>query len=119
MSATPLAGILNEADRSRKELIKKIQGITETKIISYISNPNVSPNFIDQNDPTFLNDILESIGQTDRLDLMIDSPGGELNTTEKIVAMCRSFCKQFRVLIINRAKSAATLFIIRLYQKHE
>jgi hypothetical protein len=112
MSNTPLAGILNEADRVRKDLIRKIQQATKTKVISYISNPNASPNFIDHNDPTFLNDILESVGETEKLDLIIESPGGELNATEKMVAMCRSFCKHFRVIVINRAKSAATMLAL-------
>lgn len=109
---TPLTGIINEADKQRKDLIKLMQSKTQTKIITYISNPNASPNFIDQNDPTFLNDILESVGYTQKLDLIIDSPGGELNTTEKIVAMCRSFCNQFRVIVVNRAKSAATMLAL-------
>jgi hypothetical protein len=89
-----------------------MQEITGTKIITYIANPNASPNFIDHNDPIFLNDILESVGQTEKLDLIIESPGGEIDTTEKIGAMCRSFCDQFRVIVINRAKSSATMLAL-------
>ena len=73
---------------------------------------NVSPNFIDHNDPLFFNEILESVGGTERLDLIIDSPGGEANIAEKLAVMCRSFCKEFRVVVPNFAKSAATMIAL-------
>ncbi len=98
---------------NRRSLLRKAENITGTRIIAYIANPNVSPNFIDHNDPVFFNDVLESIGQTDKLDLVIDSPGGDPNIAEKIAFMCRSYCKyQFRVIIPNAAKSAATMIAL-------
>jgi len=107
-----LPRILHEADAQRKELIKKIQGITEAKLIVYTANPNFSPNFIDQNDIRFINDLLQSIGDVKKLDLMLNSPGGEPEIAEKIAMMCRAHCQTFRVIVPNSAKSAATMIAL-------
>ncbi len=54
--------------------------------------------------------MLSTIGEVDNLDLMIHSPGGNGVVAEKIVDMCRHYCKKnFRVIVPNMAKSAATL----------
>ena len=46
------------------------------------------------------------------LDLLIHSGGGDLDSAEKIVCMCRDKCKSFRVIIPQYAKSAATLITL-------
>ena len=107
-----MISILNESDEIRRRLLSKIEKITKTRVIAYLANPNASPNFIDHNDPIFLNDLLEAIGDTDVLDVIIDSPGGEANVTEKLVIMCREHCKSLRAIIPNSAKSAATMWAI-------
>jgi len=107
-----LPRILHEADTQRKELIKRIQSITGARLIVYTANPNFSPNFIDQNDIRFVNDLLQSIGDVEKLDLMLNSPGGEPETAEKIAMMCRAHCQTFRVIVPNSAKSAATMIAL-------
>jgi len=83
-----------------------------SKVIAYSANPNASPNFIDQNDPVFLNDVLEAVGKCKKLDFIIDSPGGDPNIAEKISVMCRNFCETLRVVVPNSAKSAATMIAL-------
>lgn len=112
MSKGTIVGILNESEVTRRALLKKAEEITGTRIIAYIANPNASPNFIDHNDPPFMNDILESVGRVERLDLIIESPGGEPNIAEKLATMFREFCSSFRVIVLNSAKSAATMVAI-------
>lgn len=107
-----MASLIKERDVTRRNLLKKIEKITETRVIAYLANPNASPNFIDHNDPIFLNDLLESIGDTEVLDVIIDSPGGEANVAEKLAIMCREHCKVLRAIIPNSAKSAATMWAI-------
>jgi hypothetical protein len=54
--------------------------------------------------------LLEREAKTDKLDLWINSPGGSAQTAEKIVAACRAVCDgEFRVVVPNMAKSAATM----------
>lgn len=107
-----MVSLINEADITRRGLLGEIEKITKTSVIAYLANPNASPNFIDHNDPTFLNDLLESIGDTEVLDVIIDSPGGEANIAEKLAIMCREHCKVLRAIIPNSAKSAATMWAI-------
>ncbi len=46
----------------------------------------------------------------ENLDLLIHSPGGSAQTAEKIVSACRRVCNgNFRVVVPNMAKSAATM----------
>jgi len=112
MSKSTIVSILNESTVTRRALLEKAEGITGTRIVAYIANPNASPNFIDQNDPPFINDILESVGKVEQLDLIIESPGGEPNIAEKLATMFREFCYSFRVIVLNSAKSAATMVAI-------
>jgi len=112
MEKPPLLNILVESDERRKKIIKKIQEITEHKLIVYTANLNISPNSIDHNDIRFFNDLLQSIKIEGKIDLMISSPGGEPNAAEKIAMMCREYCDTFRVIVPNYAKSAATMIAL-------
>jgi len=107
-----LTSILNESDTRRRALIEEIGTIMKCDVISYIANPNASPNVIDHNDAVFMVDILESIGKTERLALILDSPGGEPNSAEKLAEMFREFCDEFIVIVPNSAKSAATMLAL-------
>jgi hypothetical protein len=107
-----MASLINEGDIARRKLLENIEKITKNRIITYVANPNASPNFLDHNDPIFLNDLFECVGETETLDVIIDSPGGEATIPEKLAIMCREHCKQMRAIIINSAKSAATMWAL-------
>ena len=107
-----IVSLFKESDASRRKLLEKIEKITKTRIIAYLANPNVLPNFIDHNDPMFFNDLLESVGDIEKLDVIIDSPGGQANIVEKLAFMCREHCKSLRAIVPNSAKSAATMWAI-------
>lgn len=54
--------------------------------------------------------LLERGQEIENLDLLIHSPGGIAQTAEKIVAACRKVAAgEFRVVVPNMAKSAATM----------
>ncbi len=59
-----------------------------------------------------MGDVLMSVGDVDTLNLIIDSPGGDGTVAEKLIELCRAYCKKFRVIIPNRAKSAATIIAL-------
>jgi hypothetical protein len=107
-----MASLISEADTTRRKLLEKIEAITETRVLTYLANPNASPNFIDHNDPIFLNDLFECVGDIETLDIIIDSPGGEATVPEKLAIMCREHCKTMRAIIVNSAKSAATMWAL-------
>jgi len=64
---------------------------------------------IDSADVPAFGDALMSLGDVDELDLIINSPGGDGTVAEKIIELCRAYCKEFKVIVPNRAKSAATV----------
>lgn len=90
-------------------MLEEIEKITKTRVISYLANPNVSSNFIDQNDPLFFNELLECVEDAEKIDIIIDSLGGEANVAERLAVMCRECCENIRTIVIYSAKSAATM----------
>jgi ClpP class serine protease len=81
-------------------------------VIAFIADPASMHSSIDTKDVTAMGSALMSIGHVDVLRLIINSPGGDGVTAEKIVDMCRSYCKKFEVIIPNMAKSAATMIAL-------
>ncbi len=52
--------------------------------------------------------ISSQLEQSDKLSIMIDSPGGDIENAYRIVKLLRQFAKDVEVLVPNWAKSAAT-----------
>lgn len=113
-------GQAQEGTHKRQELIKKFEeesGKLDKKIhklivyVAKMSHPR-NLNTISPDDVAPIGSILQTFKGVDVIDLLIHSPGGDGNTAEKIVDMCRSNLKrngEFRIIVPNKAKSAATL----------
>jgi len=80
------------------------------RLVAYfakVEHPNAA---MQPSDVAPITALLERDGGTENLDLWINSPGGSAQTAEKIVAACRAVCDgEFRVVVPNMAKSAATM----------
>jgi hypothetical protein len=113
----PLASVLAEHDlftsqrESRRELLKGIEKILGDgeAVIAFICSEGGA---IDSRDVTAIGDVLMSVGDVKALNLIIDSPGGDGATAEKLIGLCRAYCKTFRVIVPHRAKSAATIIAL-------
>lgn len=82
------------------------------KVIAYISSMGGNAS-INPDDVAPLGSMLQSYGTVENLDLIIHSGGGVGVTAEKIVEMFRQHCtKEFRVIVPNMAKSAATMIAL-------
>ncbi len=113
-----LASVLEEHDvltaqrQRRKELLQsleeKAEPGTKAAYISFFCSEAAAAS-IDSGDIPAIGDVLMSVGDVDQLNLIISGPGGDGTVAEKIIELCRAYCKQFRVIVPNRAKSAATL----------
>lgn len=114
-------GQAQEGTFMRQKLIKNFEEESQKKdnkkhkllvYIAKIGHPQ-NRNTINSDDIAPIGSMLQSIdGDTDIIDFIIHSPGGDGNTAEKIVDMCRAYVKddgKLRVIIPNKAKSAATL----------
>lgn len=97
----------------RKPLIKKLQNLLDTKVISYIAaTHHPMPMIMSQDIPPF-EDLLRSVSGADNGCLIINSRGGDGNVAEKIIMMCRQrFKKSFVVIVPDFAKSAATMIAL-------
>jgi hypothetical protein len=111
-----LTEILNELRdaqsgiKARQNIIREIEELEETKLVLYVESIGNPKSGINHGDAVPLGNILDNIGDTDNIDLLIQSGGGDGNAGEKIIEMCRARCKnRFRVIVPNMAKSAATL----------
>lgn len=90
-----------------KERLFDMLETEERRLICYLSGPGGGG--IDYSDAAPLGSMLDAIGDTNCIDLLLHSPGGFGEVAEKLVAMCRSRCEEFRVIVPNYAKSAATM----------
>ncbi len=99
-------------DNKRGELIGKIEKITGRRLLTYFSIFGS----LSERDSRIIEDFLIS-NSIKSFDLLLDSPGGFTDAAEKMIKICRirtgtdsNF--DFRTIVVNQAKSAATLFAL-------
>lgn len=110
---TPLYHALQKERYARQELLQDIERETRRDLIVYIANLQHLGGAIDRNDIMAFGDLLEGkTGANTDLDLLLQSPGGDIDVAEKIVYMCRDRSRSFRVIVAESAKSAATLIAL-------
>src|SRR4030042_4032197 len=93
-----------------KELIRQIQEIRSSKVITYITGDRQPIGSIIAEDAVRpLYEHLLSIGKNEKIDLFLYSRGGDVSVPWRIVSMFREFCDDFSILVPYKAHSAATL----------
>ena len=112
----PYSSILAEHDvgRGQRESRRKLLREISKKKFNGDRGPNAAVAYLSRgplhaSDIPVLGNVLLGIGDVNTLNLILQSPGGDGTLVEKFVALCRTQCKKFRVIIPNDAKSAATL----------
>ncbi len=106
---TPLFHSLEQLRYVRQGHLREIQERTGNRLIAYIGGPASS---IDQVDVPPVGDLLYDIHDGDNLDLLLQTPGGDVDQAERLVMMCRKKIgpnATFRVVVADSAKSAGTL----------
>jgi ATP-dependent protease ClpP protease subunit len=95
-----------------QELVARIESITQRNLVAYTSFSEHPAGIIAEPDDRLIETLLQSVDLSkypDRLDLMMNSPGGSPTAAEKIVLTCRAYASSFRVLVPQSAMSAATM----------
>lgn len=105
---TPLFYAMQNQRYARRRYIEDIEGITGRKLIVYFSKPEAA---IEQPDVMAFGDLLDNVGGKD-VDLLLQSPGGDIDVAEKLVNLISARCRSFRVIVAQSAKSAATLMAL-------
>lgn len=93
-----------------------IQAIRKRPLLIYSTKfldnaPNV-PNFIDLDDIDGFTDLVSSINDGKEIDVLLHSPGGRPDATERIVSILRSKFDKVHFLIPHSAYSAATMLAL-------
>lgn len=95
--------------QTRRRIIQAIENRINSKVISYTAAFENPLSGISSKDIMPYEDMLTSIGNVESIALIMHSPGGDPNAAEKIIKMTRSYCENFKFIVPNSAKSAATL----------
>ena len=94
----------------RKQIYHRIEKTRNTKVLSFITSDRlnmetqIGQDCIDQ----FV-DLLEKIGPTERISLILHTNGGQTLVAWQLVNLIRMFCDEFEVMIPLKALSAGTL----------
>lgn len=100
---------VKEKDRYlRQLLIADIQGATKRPIFVYFAQLD---QIINHTDPDDLAEILSGIDGGEA-DFFIQTPGGNVDATEKLIGILRQRLKSWRVIVPSWAKSAGTVIAL-------
>ena len=101
----------NSHNLHRQPLITRIQELLDgAKLVVYTASPFHPISGIMSQDIPIFEDLLRSVGNSEKGVLMLNSPGGNGDAAEKILMMCRNrFPTSFKVIVPDFAKSAATM----------
>lgn len=106
---TPLFHALHEDRYRRQAKIAEIEAHTRRTLLCWVAGPNSE---ITKDDIPPIADLLHAVDASENVDLLLQSPGGDIDITEKIVGMLRHRSNSLRVIVAESAKSAATLIAI-------
>lgn len=105
---------LSDLFNARKVCYLELEQIRKRPLLVYAANfvaPKGTPNSIDIQDIEGFTDLVNSIKESDSVDVLIHSPGGSADVTERIVNILGKF-KEVHFLIPHSAYSAATMLAL-------
>lgn len=108
---TPLFQSIHAGRYQRQALIKAISEQTGRHLICYVSGLGT---MIDRDDTIAMVDLLHNVPPGEDLDLLLHTPGGDIDAAEKLVMLIRQKVgtAAFRVIVPDYAKSAGTLIAL-------
>lgn len=98
----------------RKQLIRQIEGLRESRVITYLTSDRQGPlnARIAMDVIPFISKQLQSVGKIQNIDLFLYSAGGDTMVPWRLVSMIREYCDKFSVLIPYKAHSSATMIAL-------
>ena len=108
---TPLYEASNAARYDRQLLVREIQATTGRHLIAYVAGVEAA---IDRDDTLGFADLLHNVPAQVPVDLLLHTPGGDIDAAEKLVHMMRKRIGDapLRVVVPDFAKSAGTLMAL-------
>ncbi len=116
-SIEPITSIINseisQDHKLRVPLLQEIGEYFQGTVVSFFATHSHWQGSLNDSDASMLKDLLTSIGRTSNLLLIIDSPGGDPHSAERIIKTCRECASdEFLTLVPDKAKSAATMICL-------
>lgn len=110
-SKTPAFHAMHALRYRRQELINEIENVTGNKLICYLGGHRGQ---ISRDDAVFFGDLLHNIPANHPVDLLLQTPGGDIDAAEKLIKMVRNRVRsaRLRVIVPDYAKSAGTLIAL-------
>ncbi len=88
-------------------LIERLEQLRGSKVLVYFSYTQLNDNIL-----VPLYKQLKEIGHTKKIDLVLHSYDGVVDTSYKVVMLIREFCEEFAVIVPTVAKSAASMLVL-------
>jgi ClpP class serine protease len=109
-SQSPLFWVEQKDRYLRQQLIRDIEEQTGRRLVVYFANRYENAQ-IDAKDPTYMAEALGDVkGQP--LDLMLQTGGGQTDATEALISLIQNTIPDFRVIVVEAAKSNGTLLAL-------
>jgi hypothetical protein len=108
---TPMFAAMNAARYQRQALIREIES-TEPKLLCYVAG-NKAP--VERSDTLAFVDMLHNVSPGEPIDLMLHTPGGDVDAAEKLITLVRGAVGEdgeLRAIVPDYAKSAGTLMAL-------
>ncbi len=101
----------------RKACYEDIEKYRGKPLLTYATKflegvPPGAPNFIDLSDVDGFTDLINSVKDNNSVDVLLHSPGGRPDATERLVGLLRGKFKEVNFLIPHSAYSAATMLAL-------
>ncbi len=99
--------------KNRIQHFEKIETMRNTKLISFVTGDRPGVETYINNDciDPFIN-TLNSIGNTNRISLLIQTDGGDVSVAWRLVNLIKMFCDEFEIIIPHKSLSAGTLIAL-------
>src|SRR5258708_35964018 len=107
-SKTPLYQAMNAVRYDRQSLIRQIQEAEGSRLICYVSGMQAQ---IDRDDVLGFVDLLHNVPKDRNIDLLLHTPGGDMDAAEKLISLVRIKVGKgrLRVIVPDFAKSSGSL----------
>ncbi len=108
---TPMFTAMNAARYQRQALIREIEA-DSPKLLCYVAGVRAP---VDRTDTLGFVDMLHNVVPGEPLDLMLHTPGGDVDAAEKLITLLRSAVGEdgnLRIVVPDFAKSAGTLMAL-------
>lgn len=91
----------------RFQYLERLEELRGSKVLAYISYTPLDDSIL-----VPLYKQLKALGHTPKIDLLLHSYGGAVDTPYKLVMLIREFCEEFSVIVPLAAKSAASMIVL-------